>query len=265
MIDKTDAFLLCRNLTPPELAPCLFGDNHILIQAAARRMQFFPYHEIKNTIALLARSRYCRHRAAAAFIRGQIQTPITAGEAREILGLTADTLANDKSRKVQAEAALALGHLFSRQTVPAKRFDTVEKQVRPLFASPPPSLACALSFAAAYLPARKYIRDFLIRNLNSGQRQTLSWSLFALNMKSWYCRRAAAVLSAKLDFIRPYSPLYCDVAAYLVRCRCSAVIPYLKKAVGRRRLDDEIYRSLYDSDFAPFAALRREMLERFGG
>lgn len=264
-ISSFDAFLECKDLSINDLLEKLLHSNTIIQYEAAKRLQFFQYKEIIDIIRnILLTSRYSEHREIANFILGQMQEKLSTTELKEIFSILIHSIQNDKSIKVKSSAISSLGHLFRKYNLGEEEFRTVENNISSIWNINRYSIIISISFSSAYFPKRDYIKEYLIKNLNSKHHKIISWVLYGLKGKHYKSESIENLLIHKLSQFNEKSYIYNEIIAFLISISSKKVIPYVKKTLfTQSKIDDEIYTELKNNLSDEFAELRKKLLEEF--
>ena len=226
-VSSFDAFLECKDLSINDLLEKLLHSNSIIQYEAAKRLQFFQYKEIINIIRnILLTSRYSKHREIANFILGQIQEELSTTELKEIF--------------------------------------TIENNISSIWNINRYSIIISIAFSSAYFPKRNYIKEYLIKNLNSKHHKIISWVLYGLKGKHYKSESIENLLIHKLSQLNEKSYIYNEIIAFLISISSKKVIPYIEKTLfTQSKIDDEIYTELKNNLSDEFAELRKQLLEEF--
>ena len=264
-ISSFDAFLECKDLSINDLLEKLLHSNTIIQYEAAKRLQFFQYKEIIDIIRnILLTSRYSKHREIANFILGQMQEKLSTTELKEIFSILIHSIQNDKSIKVKSSAISSLGHLFRKYNLGEEEFRTVENNISSIWNMNRYSIIISIAFSSAYFPKRNYIKEYLIKNLNSKHHKIISWILYGLKEKHYKSESIENLLIHKLSQFGEKSYIYNEIIAFLISINSKKVIPYVKKTLfTQSKIDDEIYTELKNNLSDEFAGLRKNLLEKF--
>ena len=264
-ISSFDAFLECKDLSINDLLEKLLHSNTIIQYEAAKRLQFFQYKEIIDIIRNnLLTSRYSKHREIANFILGQMQEKLSTTELKEIFSILIHSIQNDKSIKVKSSAISSLGHLFRKYNLGEEEFRTVENNISSIWNMNRYSIIISIAFSSAYFPKRNYIKEYLIKNLNSKHHKIISWILYGLKEKHYRSESIENALIHKLSQFGEKSYIYNEIIAFLISINSKKVIPYVKKTLfTQSKIDDEIYTELKNNLSDEFAELRKTLLEKF--
>ena len=264
-ISSFDAFLECKDLSINDLLEKLLHSNTIIQYEAAKRLQFFQYKEIIDIIRNnLLTSRYSKHREIANFILGQIQEKLSTTELKEIFSILIHSIQNDKSIKVKSSAISSLGHLFRKYNLGEEEFCAVENNISSIWNMNRYSIIISIAFSSAYFPKRNYIKEYLIKNLNSKHHKIISWILYGLKEKHYKSESIENLLIHKLSQFSEKSYIYNEIIAFLISINSKKVIPYVKKTLfTQSKIDDEIYTELKNNLSDEFAELRKNLLEKF--
>ena len=264
-ISSFDAFLECKDLSINDLLEKLLHSNTIIQYEAAKRLQFFQYKEIIDIIRnTLLTSRFSKHREIANFILGQMQEKLSTTELKEIFSILIYSIQNDKSIKVKSSAISSLGHLFKKYNLGEEEFCTIENNISSIWNINRYSMIISVAFSSAYFPKRNYIKEYLIKNLNSKHHKIISWVLYGLKGKHYRSESIENLLIDKLSQFNEKSYIYNEIIAFLISISSKKVIPYVKKTLfTQSKIDDEIYTELKNNLSDEFAELRKELLEEF--
>lgn len=263
-ISDFDAYLICKNLSIPELLEHVLHSNVVLRYEAGRRLQFFPFDETKDIIQKLLTSRYSRHRETATYILGQIQEKLNQDEILKIIHILINLIQNDRSIKVQSSAIFSLGHLFRIHHLGEKEFDLIESHIHHIWRLNHYSIVMALVFSSAYFPKNNKIKHYLISHLNHQRPKIVSWVLFSLKEKQYQSERIEPCLMAKLKIVTENHYLYNEIIAFLISLHSKKVIPYIEAILRKSKIDNEIYMELEKNPSKHFEYLKKNMLEKFG-
>lgn len=260
-----DAFLECKNLSKAELLNKVLNSNSVFQYEAARKLQFFPYNEIKDIIKnILLTSRYSQHREIAVFILGQMQVKLNDVELNEILSILVYSICHDKSISVKSSAIFSLGHLFRHYNLGEKEFHKIEKNISLIWGINRYSIILAIAFSSIYFLHRTYIEKYLIENLNSKKPQVISWILCSLREKNYKSKSIEFLLINKLNQTSIRSHLYNEIIAFLISINSMKVMPYIENMLlTQNRIDNEIYIELKNNSSKNLTNLRKMMLEKF--
>ena len=264
-ISSFDAFLECKDLSINDLSEKLLHSNSTIQYEAAKRLQFFQYKEIIDIIRnILLTSRYSKHREIANFILGQIQEELSTTELKEIFSILIYSIQNDKSIKVKSSAISSLGHLFRTYNLGEEEFRTVENNISSIWNMNRYSIIISIAFSSAYFPKRNYIKEYLIKKLNSKHHKIISWVLYGLKGKHYKSESIENLLIDKLRQFNEKSYIYNEIIAFLISISSKKVIPYIEKTLfTQSKIDDEIYTELKNNLSDEFAELRKKLLEKF--
>ena len=264
-ISSFDAFLECKDLSINDLLEKILHSNTIIQYEAAKRLQFFQYKEVIDIIRNnLLTSRYSKHREIANFILGQMQEKLSTTELKEIFSILIHSIQNDKSIKVKSSAISSLGHLFRKYNLGEEEFRTVENNISSIWNMNRYSIIISIAFSSAYFPKRNYIKEYLIKNLNSKHHKIISWILYGLKEKHYKSESIENLLIHKLSQFGEKSYIYNEIIAFLISINSKKVIPYVKKTLfTQSKIDDEIYTELKNNLSDEFAGLRKNLLEKF--
>lgn len=264
-VSSFDAFLECKDLSINDLLEKLLHSNSIIQYEAAKRLQFFQYKEIIDVIRnILLTSRYSKHREIANFILGQIQEELSTTELKEIFSILIYSIQNDKSIKVKSSAISSLGHLFKKYNLGEEEFRTIENNISSIWNINRYSIIISIAFSSAYFPKRNYIKEYLIKNLNSKHHKIISWVLYGLKGKHYKSESIENLLIHKLSQLNEKSYIYNEIIAFLISISSKKVIPYIEKILfTESKIDDEIYTELKNNLSDEFAELRKQLLGEF--
>lgn len=264
-ISSFDAFLECKDLSINDLLEKILHSNTIIQYEAAKRLQFFQYKEIIDIIRnILLTSRYSEHREIANFILGQMQEKLSTTELKEIFSILIHSIQNDKSIKVKSSAISSLGHLFRKYNLGEEEFRTVENNISSIWNINRYSIIISIAFSSAYFPKRDYIKEYLIKNLNSKHHKIISWVLYGLKGKHYKSESIENLLIDKLSQFNEKSYIYNEIIAFFISISSKKVIPYIEKTLfTQNKIDDEIYTELKNNLSDEFAELRKKLLEEF--
>ena len=264
-ISSFDVFLECKDLSINDLLEKLLHSNSIIQYEAAKKLQFFQYKEIIDIIRnILLTSRYSKHREIANFILGQIQEELGTTELKEIFSILIYSIQNDKSIKVKSSAISSLGHLFKKYNLGEEEFRTIENNISSIWNIHRYSIIISIAFSSAYFPKRNYIKEYLIKNLNSKHHKIISWVLYGLKGKHYKSESIENLLIHKLSQLNEKSYIYNEIIAFLISISSKKVIPYIEKTLfTQSKIDDEIYTELKNNLSDEFAELREKLLEEF--
>lgn len=236
-ISDLDAYLICKNSSINELLEYIVNSNAILRCEAARRFQFFSFHETQNIIEnILLTSQYSRHRETAAYILGQIQQKLNEYEVMKIIHILIKLIQNDKSVNVKSSAIFSLGHLFRIYGLGEKEFRLIEKNITHIWKFDNYSIIMALVFSAAYFPKRNYIKKYLISHLNHRHSKIILWTLFSLKEKQYKSKLIEPCLIKNLNYLPENNYLYSEIIAFLIFINSKQVIPYLESILKKIKL-----------------------------
>ena len=256
-ISSFDAFLECKDLSINDLLEKILHSNSIIQYEAAKRLQFFQYKEIIDIIRnILLTSRYSKHREIANFILGQMQEELSTTELKEIFSILIYSIQNDKSIKVKSSAISSLGHLFKKYNLGEEEFRTIENNISSIWNINRYSIIISIAFSSTYFPKRNYIKEYLIKNLNSKHHKIISWILYGESIEN--------LLIDKLSQFNEKSYIYNEIIAFLISISSKKVIPYIEKTLfTQSKIDDEIYTELKNNLSDEYAELRKKLLEEF--
>ena len=174
------------------------------------------------------------------------------------------SIQNDKSIKVKSSAISSLGHLFKKYNLGEEEFRTIENNISSIWNINRYSIIISIAFSSAYFPKRNYIKEYLIKNLNSKHHKIISWVLYGLKGKHYKSESIENLLIHKLSQFNEKSYIYNEIIAFLISISSKKVIPYIEKTLfTQSKIDDEIYTELKNNLSDEFAELRKKLLEEF--
>ena len=193
-----------------------------------------------------------------------MQEKLSTTELKEIFSILIHSIQNDKSIKVKSSAISSLGHLFRKYNLGEEEFRTVENNISSIWNINRYSIIISIAFSSAYFPKRDYIKEYLIKNLNSKHHKIISWVLYGLKENIINQNQLKNLLIHKLSQFNEKSCIYNEIIAFLISISSKKVIPYIEKTLfTQNKIDDEIYTELKNNLSDEFAELRKKLLEEF--
>ena len=100
---------------------------------------------------------------------------------------------------MKSSAISSLGHLFKKYNLGEEEFRTIENNISSIWNINRYSIIISIAFSSAYFPKRNYIKEYLIKNLNSKHHKIISWILYGLKGKHYKSESIENLLIHKLS------------------------------------------------------------------